>query len=190
MKYVFLFVTLLGANAAQAEIVRFFQVTPNLYRGGQPETYEDYRFLKKLKIKTIINLIPGGEGEQQVAKLHGMDWVGFPFLAYKTPPEALIDGILETINDPARQPVFLHCFHGKDRTGLVIALHRVLYQKWKLNDAYYEMRGFGFNRIYLPLLYTLYKRTIGIPPSYSPQITPVPKSYSLNLLGAPAVAGN
>lgn len=191
MKLAFLFLILSAGNVVQADIVRFYQVAPKLYRGGQPETYEDYQFLKKLKVKTIINLRAGGEGEEQVANRHGFNWLGFPMVAHRTPPDALVDAALAAMNDPKLQPVFVHCFHGKDRTGLMIALHRVLYQGWTPRSAYAEMINFDFNRIYLPLLYTFYKRTMRITPNLPREIPePQEETHSPILQVVPAVVGN
>jgi protein tyrosine/serine phosphatase len=63
---------------------------------------------------------------------------------------AAIHHALEILSDPSRRPVFIHCEHGVDRTGLVIALYRVIYQNWKPTDAKAEWvkSGHGFkNRL-------------------------------------------
>lgn len=51
--------------------------------------------------------------------------------------------------DPANQPVFVHCRHGQDRTGIVVAAYRMKVDKWSLPDAETEMQAFGFNDIWV-----------------------------------------
>jgi protein tyrosine/serine phosphatase len=44
----------------------------------------------------------------------------------------------------ARGPVLIHCKHGQNRTGLIAAMYRVVYQGWSKQQALAEMRGGGF----------------------------------------------
>jgi protein tyrosine/serine phosphatase len=56
-----------------------------------------------------------------------------------------IDEVLDLMDDPKAQPVFVHCEHGVDRTGLVVALYRVKYQNWDIEAAHREMVAMGHN---------------------------------------------
>jgi protein tyrosine/serine phosphatase len=49
-----------------------------------------------------------------------------------------------------RGPILVHCNHGADRTGLILALYRTLYDGWSKDAAVGEMlRGeFGFHAIW------------------------------------------
>jgi protein tyrosine/serine phosphatase len=49
-----------------------------------------------------------------------------------------------------RGPVLVHCHHGADRTGLICALWRVLYQGWSRQSAIDELieGGYGFHPIW------------------------------------------
>jgi hypothetical protein len=42
--------------------------------------------------------------------------------------------------------VFVHCLHGQDRTGIVIAFYRVLFCNWSKADAEKEMLAHGFHK--------------------------------------------
>ena len=48
-------------------------------------------------------------------------------------------------------PVLVHCTHGADRTGMIIALWRMLYQGWSRPDALNELQngGFGFHSVWI-----------------------------------------
>ena len=47
-------------------------------------------------------------------------------------------------------PVLLHCLHGADRTGLMVAMYRMLYQHWPRERALDELRngGYGYHAVW------------------------------------------
>jgi protein tyrosine/serine phosphatase len=47
-------------------------------------------------------------------------------------------------------PVLVHCHHGADRTGLICALWRILYEGWSRQSAIDEMieGGYGFHPVW------------------------------------------
>ena len=47
-------------------------------------------------------------------------------------------------------PVVLHCHHGADRTGLVIAMYRIIYQDWTKGAALDELvhGGYGYHAMW------------------------------------------
>jgi protein tyrosine/serine phosphatase len=57
---------------------------------------------------------------------------------------------LRLAGDPARRPVFVHCKHGADRTGMMVAFYRIVRQGWTKKQAIREMvhGGFGFHSIW------------------------------------------
>jgi len=58
-----------------------------------------------------------------------------------------VAAFLKVVSDPARQPVFVHCRHGSDRTGTMCAVYRIVVQGWSKGEAVLEMTrgGFGFH---------------------------------------------
>jgi len=59
------------------------------------------------------------------------------------------DRVLALMADPANQPVYVHCRHGQDRTGIVVAAYRMKQQGWSLADAEAEMQAYGFNDVWV-----------------------------------------
>jgi len=122
-------------------------VSQYLYRGGQP-TAEGMRSLKKLGIKTIVNL----------RTFHSdRDETGVTGLACEHVHMQAWDGDLEDIvrflriaTDGTRGPVFVHCQHGADRTGVACAAYRIAVQGWSKDRAIDEMvnGGYGFHSIW------------------------------------------
>src|SRR5690606_31307602 len=45
----------------------------------------------------------------------------------------------------APKPLLVHCAHGSDRTGIVIALYRILFQNWTKEAAINEMQQGGYH---------------------------------------------
>ncbi len=140
--------TVAGSHLISAErersapaIPRFRQVTAELFRGGQPAP-EGFGFLKWRGIKTVINLREEHDERESVEKL-GMNYVYIPLDAWDRVPEQAIKRFFNVVNDPASQPVFVHCRRGADRTGFMIGLYRIAEQGWSAQQAYREARAMG-----------------------------------------------
>lgn len=140
--------SLLLALSAQAEIRRFAAVSEGVYRGAQPETAEDYDDLQALGVRTILNLRGTGSAvarEKALWEKRGLNFRHVALPGFVVPSEKDIERALATLGDPKLQPVFVHCQLGKDRTGLVVGLHRVQHEGMDPEVAYAEMTEFGFN---------------------------------------------
>jgi uncharacterized protein (TIGR01244 family) len=118
-----------------------FKVSDTLYRGAQPEN-EGYAELKKMGIKTIVNLRNTNTDRAQ-AKKYGIEYVHIP-VDTSAPDKDEFEKFLRIAADPSRQPVFVHCRHGADRTGTAVALYRIKIQKWDREEAIREMTGGGY----------------------------------------------
>ena len=56
--------------------------------------------------------------------------------------------VLKILRDRSRGPFLVHCQHGADRTGLMMAMYRMVEQGWSREDAMREMTqgGYGFHK--------------------------------------------
>ena len=152
------FLVLLIATRDQAtstplgNLPRFIEVHSGLYRGGQP-TINGFEDLKKMGVRTVVNLRVDDSERRQVEAL-GMKYVHIPIdmpllqRPWRQIPDKSVDNFLRTVNDPANQPVFVHCRRGADRTGTMIALYRVKIDNWQATKAYDEARGIGLRWLY------------------------------------------
>ena len=61
---------------------------------------------------------------------------------------------LDIVTDPARVPVFVHCAHGADRTGMMSAIYRIAVQGWSKRHAIREMTegGYGYHTMWQNLI--------------------------------------
>jgi len=155
--------------AAEARVVvtngipNFQQVDEKVYRGGRVRE-GGYEFLQGLGVKTIINLEFDEEGiaeERAGIRGSGMKMISVPMQYRTAPTDEVIDDLLAKLQDPRLQPVYLHCKHGKDRTGLVMALYRVEVQGWTPKRAHDEMMELGFAKFWR-VLEGYYKRRTGL----------------------------
>jgi tyrosine-protein phosphatase SIW14 len=122
------------------------RIDPAVYRGAQPLP-EGYTTLKKMGIRTVINLRTTSS-EKQAVEAAGMKSVEIPLSVWTDINPKTIDGIIDIMKNPASQPVFLHCRQGRDRTGIVVAAYRMKVNGWSLAEAEAEMQSFGFNDIW------------------------------------------
>lgn len=123
----------------------FATVSADLYRGAQP-TAEGFRTLAKLGVKTIVNL----RAFHDDAKLIEGTGLGYVHIIFEpwNPERGEIITFLKIMADPARRPVFVHCQHGADRTGTMVAAYRMVFQRWSLQQALAELPNFGFHRVW------------------------------------------
>ncbi len=62
--------------------------------------------------------------------------------------DANMDAILAKRKDKSRMPIYVHCKHGQDRTGVVIGLERVVNEGWAPQEAHDEMVQIGFHTFF------------------------------------------
>ncbi len=149
-----------GANTAiipQAALLidksaNLYQVDDRLYRSEQLKA-ADKPLIAAADIKTIINLryfdrdddLELFHGDANAPKL-----INTPLLTWSIQPKQ-IAWVLHAIDTAkADGNVLVHCYHGADRTGIIIAMYRIIYQGWTVDAARHEMRngGYGYHPIW------------------------------------------
>ena len=123
------------------------RIAPGVYRGAQPGA-NGYATLKKMGIRTVIDFRTTENDRQQVEKA-GMRSISVPIEMSRDGLREKVDRVVALMADPANQPVFIHCRHGQDRTGIVSAAYRMKVEGWSLKDAETEMQAFGFNDVWI-----------------------------------------
>lgn len=133
------------------DLPNFQMVTPTLYRGGQP-TPEGLARLKSQGVKTIVN-VRRSDDDRAEAVLLGLTNHQRSMSPWR-PRDVDVAWFLAIACDPAQQPVFLHCHHGSDRTGYLIAMYRIIVEGWDRERAIEEMTrdGNGFHDLFQGLI--------------------------------------
>lgn len=128
-------------------IPNFSEVDPGVYRGGQP-TAEGVRYLvDRLHVRTFVKLNSYAEGDSDnIAAALGARVYCLPInLTQQTIGEPSQLNIIRAEAMMCVGPVFVHCQHGQDRTGLVVALWRRDFDHWSKARAEKEMMAHGFH---------------------------------------------
>jgi tyrosine-protein phosphatase SIW14 len=130
-------------------IDNFGQVNASYYRGAQPDG-RDYADLAALGVKTIIDLqMDGIPGEQKLVEAAGMKFHRIGMTTHQAPTKEQLVSFLKLVNDPANQPVYVHCAGGRHRTGVMTAAYRITHDKWTADQAFKEMKQFKFGADFL-----------------------------------------
>jgi len=129
-----------ASESSRHGIPNFAQVDVGIYRGGEP-TQEGWAYLGSVGVSNVVELNGANDA------VPGFTFHRFPISFYHQffcpPPMETIIGAEASI----APGTFVHCAHGQDRTGLVVAEYRVWRDGWSREAAREEMISHGFHRI-------------------------------------------
>jgi len=141
-----------GADAPFATSIgidNFGQVNSHYYRGAQPKGGA-YANLATLGVKTVIDLTKDGDArEASLVKAAGMTFYRIPMTTHEPPSKDKVAQFLEIVNDPANQPVYVHCQGGRHRTGVMTAVYRMTNDRWTADQAFAEMKKYRYGADFL-----------------------------------------
>lgn len=131
----------MGTKHSLPGVPNFGEVTPHLYRGGQP-TREGFKKLSAMGVGIVVD---SGRSRRDEKLLHGlqMQYVSLPWYC-PFPRDQIFAQFLKLVRDNPDKKVFVHCRLGDDRTGMMIAAYRMAVQGWSAEEAMKEMKAFGF----------------------------------------------
>lgn len=137
-------------DLARIRIDNFGMVNANYFRGGQPKG-RDYADLAALGVRTVIDLTDGDTdpSEPAMVKAAGMRSFRIPMNTHKAPTANQLAEFLKIVNDPANQPVYVHCVGGRHRTGVMTAVYRMTDGGWSADKAFGEMKQYKFGADFL-----------------------------------------
>lgn len=119
-------------------------VAPNLYRSAQP-TAEGFKAAQaQLNLQTSLSLRESSNDSDLLVGT-AIDNQSVPMNAAHITDAEIISALKIIRAAQEKGPVLVHCLHGADRTGVVIAMYRVLYQGWSKSEAIDELKYGGFN---------------------------------------------
>jgi Protein tyrosine/serine phosphatase len=125
----------------------FHKVSDKLYRGAKQNS-EGYKKLKEMGIKTVVNLRTSNK-EEKIVKKAGLNYVYIPTKTSKLGDDS-IEKFLAVVSNPDNWPVFVHCYHGSDRTGAAVASYRIVFENYTPEEAHKEMTSgkYGFHSMW------------------------------------------
>ncbi len=132
-----------------------YRVSDELYRCEQPGD-KDIADLKALGLRSILNLRRWNTDPKALER------AGFQLLVQRMEADDLtVDDLVAALRQfrAAPKPVMVHCWHGSDRTGSVVAAYRIVFQDWTPAAALDELRhgGFGYHEKWFPNILRLFE---------------------------------
>ncbi|MDR1887428.1 MAG: tyrosine-protein phosphatase [Prevotellaceae bacterium] len=123
-----------------------YRVDEGVYRSEQPKR-EQFEALEKHGIKEILNLRYWHSDKKYTLntglRLHRV------YMNAHNANDYDVVSALKIIRD-RKGPILIHCHHGSDRTGLIVAMYGIVFRNKTKKEAIDEMvnGGFGFHKIY------------------------------------------
>lgn len=125
----------------------FAPVINKIYRSSFPQA-QNFPFLKKLKLRSVLCLIPEEypQSHEEFFEKEGIKLFQLGMAGNKEPfvkiSADLITDAMKVLLNPANHPILIHCNRGKHRTGCLIGALRRL-QGWSLTIIFDEYRKFA-----------------------------------------------
>ncbi len=135
----------------RAGLPNLYRVSDQLYRSAQPDA-EGFRSLQAMGVMSVLSLRQT-VSDAPLAEGTGLTLYRVPmksrYVAEKNGAKVVL-AMRDLRAGMQAGPVLVHCHHGADRTGLIAALWRVLYEGWSKQAAIDELieGGYGFHPIW------------------------------------------
>jgi protein tyrosine/serine phosphatase len=127
-------------------LANLYKVDEGVYRSEQPDK-KQFQALEKYGIKEILNL-RYWHSDKRHAKATNLTLHRVKMNAHNANDFDVVSALRIIKN--RKGPILIHCHHGSDRTGLVIAMYRLVFLNETKENVIDEMinGGFGFHEIY------------------------------------------
>lgn len=150
-------------NSLNMTIDRFRKVDNNLYRGACPKWFQ-FKEIKDNGFDYVVSLRSGfdaaGKAEKNLVESLGMEYKNFPIDSRKGPQKKVLEDFFEFTDDLLKnnKKAFVHCKHGRDRTGTLVALYEMKNNIKSFHGALLEFFSLGYNHPKHPHLFELVKK--------------------------------
>jgi tyrosine-protein phosphatase SIW14 len=133
----------------------FYKVSEGVYRSQQPES-KDFDNIVSVGIGEVLSLREYHSDNDEAEK-HKMTLHRIKVDTGKMNEEQLKEALKIIID--RKSPILVHCWHGSDRTGAVIASYRVVVEGWTKEQAIDELQNgnFGYHATIYPNIVKLIK---------------------------------
>lgn len=128
------------------QLDNWYQVDQRLFRSAQPDD-EGMAEAAAMGIRRVLDLREYHSDDDE-AKGTGLQLYRVPMNAGNIRDEDVVRAL--KIIAASDEPILVHCWHGSDRTGTIVAMYRILVQGWSKEAALDELvsGGYGYHSIY------------------------------------------
>ena len=132
------------------DLPNFYKVSDELYRWAQPNR-KGFEKLKEMWIKTVFSLRQF-HCDKKLLEWLDLEYFHLPSNALR-PKEDVLKKFVDIVKNKIFTPVFVHCYHWADRTGIAVATYRIVINGWSNQSAIEEMTkwDYWFHSIWLNL---------------------------------------
>ena len=134
------------AKPIKAEHLKnFYRLDEKVYRSAQPGK-KGFRELEQLGVRNVLSFRDYHSDED--AKGTALKLFRVKMEAGEITDDKVVDAL--RIIKQSDGPILIHCWHGSDRTGLISAMYRIVFQNWTKEDAIEELMkgGYGYHSLY------------------------------------------
>ena len=118
-----------------------YKMSDSLYRSALPHK-QNVEWLQQHNIQTVINFYQKPDS----LWLHdtGIEQIQIPLRTDRIDDVDVLRVLRNIVSAKQKRKVLMHCKHGQNRTGLIAAMYRIVFEDWSKADAMAEMeQGFG-----------------------------------------------
>ncbi len=127
---------------------RLYRLNDSVYRSEQPSR-KGFQELEALGVKTAITF-RRNKDDTKKAKGRALELIHMPLKTAELTYAQITEAVRAIVE--AEKPVLVHCWHGSDRTGAIMAAYRVIVENWSKEDAIKELRlpDLGYHENWYP----------------------------------------
>lgn len=118
-----------------------YKMSDSLYRSALPHEH-DVEWLQEHNVQTVINFYQKPDS----LWLHdtSIEKIQIPLRTDRIDDADVLQVLRSIVRAEQKGNVLMHCKHGQNRTGLIAAMYRIVFEDWSKADAMAEMeQGFG-----------------------------------------------
>ncbi len=144
-----------ASKISAAKFKNLYKVNDTIYRSEQPDSL-GFVAINKMGVKSVLSLRSSHSDTRLVYKLP-LKLYNVKMAAEQITDDDIVAALWILKNSP--KPVIVHCAHGSDRTGAVLAMYRIIFQNWTKEQAITEMKegGYGFHKTYINISHYINK---------------------------------
>ena len=124
------------------------RVSADLYRSAQPAE-GGLLAAQELGMRSVLSLsVLNADAAMPEAQSADLRLQHYPLVPWAIEQSQIVE--MMQIFESLSKPALVHCYHGADRTGLFVAVYRILYQNWPKDEAKDELinGGYGYHETF------------------------------------------